>query len=66
MPYAKGMIVKVSNYIFPTVEEFWKRREILEIIRKRGAKAAITDFSILLGGWVERDDSYYTHIDNDD
>lgn len=56
----------MSNYIFPTVEEFWKRRGILEIIRKRGAKAAITDFSILLGGWVERDDSYYTHIDNDD
>lgn len=39
--------------------------EMLEVIKKRGVKAAITDFSILLGGWVDRD-SNYLHIDSDD
>ena len=38
---------------------------MLEVIKKRGVKAAITDFSILLGGWVDRD-SNYLHIDSDD
>ena len=36
----------------------------LDIIKKREIKAAITDFSILLGGWVTRDISYW-HIDGD-
>ena len=37
----------------------------LDIIKKREIKAAITDFSILLGGWVDRNTDYW-HIDGDD
>ena len=40
----------MSDYTFPTREQFWKDDEMLEVIKKRGIKAAITDFSILLGG----------------
>ena len=64
----------MSNYTFPTQEQFFED-EMLEVIKKRGAKAAITDFSILLGGWVDRysDDSlagrtgyYWTRSDDGD
>ena len=51
----------MSNYTFPTQEQFFEDREMLEVIKKRGKKAAITDFPILLGGYV--DDDY--HIDGD-
>ena len=51
----------MSNYTFPTQEQFFEDREMLEVIKKRGTKAAITDFSILLGGYVN--DDY--HIDGD-
>ncbi len=51
----------MSNYTFPTQEQFFEDREMLEVIKKRGTKAAITDFSILLGGYVN---DYY-HIDGD-
>lgn len=54
----------MSNYTFPTQEQFFED-EMLEVIKKRGVKAAITDFSILLGGWVD-EDSNYLHIDSDD
>ena len=39
--------------------------EKLDILQKRGTNAAITDFSILLGGWVQSDTDYW-HIDGDD
>lgn len=51
----------MSNYTFPTQEQFFEDREMLEVIKKRGKKAAITDFPILLGGYVN--DDY--HIDGD-
>ena len=54
----------MSNYTFLTQEQIFED-EMLEVIKKRGAKAAITDFSILLGGWVDRDSNYW-HIDSDD
>ncbi len=50
----------MSNITFLTQEQCFER-EKLDIIKKRGTKAAITDFSILLGGYV----SGY-HIDSDD
>lgn len=49
----------MSNFTFLTQEQFFEGDK-LDILKKRGTKAAITDFSILLGGWV----SYY-HVDND-
>ncbi len=64
----------MSNYTFPTQEQFFED-EMLEVIKKRGAKAAITDFSILLGGWVDRDSDdslagrtgyYWTRSDDGD
>lgn len=55
----------MSNYTFPTQEKFFEGGEILEVIKKRGTKAAITDFSILLGGRVDSDSDYW-HIDMDD
>lgn len=54
----------MSNYTFPTQEQFFED-EMLEVIKKRGTKAAITDFSILLGGWVDSSSDYF-HIDSDD
>lgn len=41
----------MSNYTFLTEEQFFDSQQ-LDVIRKRGTKAAITDFSILLGGYV--------------
>ena len=52
----------MSNYTFPTQEQFFEDREMLEVIKKRGTRAAITDFSILLGGHVNNG----WHIDGDD
>ena len=53
----------MSNLTFLTQEQCFES-EKLDILQKRGTKAAITDFSILLGGWVTRDISYL-HIDGD-
>ena len=50
----------MSNLTFLT-EEQCEGREKLGILQKREAKAAMTDFSILLGGEVDR-----WHIDGDD
>ena len=41
----------MSDFTFPTYEQIFGSNK-LEIINKRGTKAAITDFSILLGGYV--------------
>ncbi len=49
----------MSNFTFLTEEQYFGSDK-LEILEKRGTKAAITDFSILLGAYV----SDY-HIDND-
>ena len=51
----------MSNLTFLTQEQCFESDE-LDILKKRGTKAAITDFSILLGGYVN--DDY--HIDSDD
>ena len=50
----------MSNFTFLTEEQYFGSDQ-LEILEKRGTKAAITDFSILLGAYVS--DNY--HIDND-
>ena len=49
----------MSNFTFLTQEQCFESDK-LDILKKRGTKAAITDFSILLGAYV----SDY-HIDND-
>ena len=49
----------MSDFTFLTQEQFFESDK-LDIIKKRGTKAAITDFSILLGAFV----SDY-HVDND-
>lgn len=54
----------MSNLTFLTQEQCFES-EKLDILQKRGTKAAITDFSILLGGWVDRNTNYL-HIDGDD
>ena len=41
----------MSNLTFLTQEQCFES-EKLDILQKRGTKAAITDFSILLGGYV--------------
>ena len=41
----------MSNLTFLTQEQYFES-EKLDILQKRGTKAAITDFSILLGGYV--------------
>lgn len=55
----------MSNLTFLTKEQCLES-EKLDILQKRGTKAAITDFSILLGGWVDRKNTNYNHIDGDD
>ena len=47
------------NFTFLTQEQCFGRDK-LDILKKRGTKAAITDFSVLLGGWVSGE-----HIEND-
>lgn len=54
----------MSNLTFLTREQCLGS-EKLDILQKRGTKAAITDFSILLGGLVYRGKNY-CHIDGDD
>ena len=49
----------MSNFTFLTEEQCFGNDK-LDILEKRGTQAAITDFSVLLGGWV----SDY-HVDND-
>ena len=49
----------MSDFTFLTEEQYFGDDK-LDILEKRGTKAAITDFSILLGAYV----SDY-HIDND-
>ena len=49
----------MSDFTFLTEEQYFGDDK-LDILKKRGTKAAITDFSILLGAYV----SDY-HIDND-
>ena len=53
----------MSNLTFLTQEQCFES-EKLDILQKRGTKAAITDFSILLGGWVDINIDYL-HIDGD-
>ena len=50
----------MSNLTFLTEEQCFGNDK-LDILEKRGIKAAITDFSILLGGLVSD-----CHIDSDD
>ena len=55
----------MSKFTFLTQEQCFEEKEKLEVIKKRGTKAVITDFSILLGGWASRKTAY-CHIDDDD
>ena len=48
----------MSNFTFLSEEQIFERDK-LSVIEKRGTKAAITDFAIMLGGYV--DDDY--HVD---
>lgn len=50
----------MSKFTFLTQEQIFENDE-LDIIKKRGTKAAITDFSILLGGFVSEN----WNVDND-
>lgn len=50
----------MSDFTFLTEEQYFGNDK-LEILEKRGEKAAITDFSILLGAYV----SVNNHIEND-
>ena len=49
----------MSDFTFLTEEQIFGSNQI-DVIKKRGTKAAISDFSVLLGGWV----SDY-HVDSD-
>ena len=49
----------MSNFTFLTEEQYFGSDK-LDILEKRGTKAAITDFSVLLGGWVSSE-----HVEND-
>lgn len=44
------------NFTFLTEEEIFSEKK-LRIFRKYGTKAAITDFSILLGGFVSSNET---------
>ncbi len=50
----------MRNFTFLTDEQCFGNDK-LDIFKKRGVKAAITDFSILLGGYIYD----YEHVDND-
>ncbi len=54
----------MSKLTFLTKEQCFESDK-LDILKKRGTQAAITDFSILLGGWVDIDTNY-CHIPSDD
>ena len=49
----------MSDFTFLTEDQIFGSNQI-DVIKKRGTKAAISDFSVLLGGWF----SDY-HVDND-
>lgn len=49
----------MSNYTFLEQEEFFDSQKS-ELLKKRGVKAAISDYSIISGGYVSND----YHIDN--
>ena len=49
----------MSNFTFLTEEQCFGNDK-LDILEKRGTQAAITDFSVLLGGWLSN-----CHVDND-
>ena len=49
----------MSNFTFLTQEQCFGSDK-LDVLKKRGTKAAITDFSVLLGGWVSSE-----HVEND-
>lgn len=51
----------MNDMTFLENEEVFGNRQ-LDIISKRGKKAAITDFSILLGGYVS--DDFFVNSDN--
>ncbi len=50
----------MSKFTFLTEEQCFGDDK-LDILEKRGTKAAITDYAILRGGWVSND----FHVDND-
>ena len=49
----------MSDFTFLTEEQIFGSNQI-DVIKKRGTKATISDFSVLLGGWVSD-----WHVDND-
>ena len=49
----------MSDFTFLTQEQCFERDK-LDVLKKRGTRAAITDFSVLLGGWVSSE-----HVKND-
>ena len=49
----------MSDFTFLTEEQIFGSNQI-DVIKKRGTMAAISDFSVLLGGWVS---DFY--VDND-
>ena len=49
----------MSNFTFLTQEQCFERDK-LDVLKKRGTRAAITDFSILLGAYVSD-----CHVEND-
>ena len=51
----------MNNFTFLTDEQIFGNDQ-LDILKKYGTKCAITDFSILLGGYVSGD--YYTSEGN--
>lgn len=67
----------MNNFTFLTEEQLFGNNA-LSIIKKRGTKAALTDFSILLGGYVgdyyldgssslkDRTGYYWTKTDDND
>ena len=56
--YERNLLEIMNNFTFLTQEQCFKNDK-LDIFEKRGTKAAITDFSVLLGGWV------WEHAEND-
>ena len=55
----KGVLEIMNNFTFLTQEQCFKNDK-LDIFEKRGTKAAITDFSVLLGGRLSSE-----HVKND-
>ena len=51
------MVVNMSNFTFLTEDQIFGNNQ-LDILKRYGTKCAITDFAILLGGYVSS--SYYT------